>query len=59
MPRTPLVVSALPFLPVLAGLVLCTWRFRAHDPIGGLAFGITGLLGMVVVIFRLPDPDGR
>ncbi len=48
--------SALPFVPVLAGLVLSAWRFRAGDALGGLAFGLGGMLLMLVVAARLPDP---
>jgi hypothetical protein len=39
----------LPFVPVAAGLWLCTERFRAHDALLGLVFGLAGMLLMVVV----------
>jgi hypothetical protein len=51
--------SALPLVPVLAGLVLSVWRFAARDPVGGLAAALGGLLLMIVVAVRLPaSPDG-
>jgi hypothetical protein len=51
-----LLLNALPFVPVLGGLALSVTRFRAQDPLGGLAFGLGGLLLMVVAAIRLPDP---
>jgi hypothetical protein len=39
----------LPFVPVVVGLSLCTLRLRADDALGGLAFGLGGMLLMVVV----------
>ena len=42
----------LPFVPVVAGLALCVVRFRAHDALGGLAFGLGGMVLMVVLALR-------
>ena len=51
MPRGTVVASVLPFVPALAGLALSIGRFRAHEPLAGLAFALGGLLLMVVVVF--------
>ena len=45
-----------PFVPLVAGQVLSVWRFRSGDSIGGLAFGEIGMILMLVVACRLPDP---
>ena len=58
MPRGP-VVHALPFVPFLVGFTLSAWRFRAHDPLGGLAFGLGGVILMVVVVLRLSASPSR
>jgi len=50
---------ALPFVPVFVGLALSSWRFRADDSLGGLAFGLGGLLLMLVVAIRLPSSPRR
>lgn len=47
------VVGVLSLLPFLAGLVLSVWRFRVHDPLGGLGCALGGILGMLVVILRM------
>ena len=52
-------ISALPLVPVLAGLALSVWRFRADDVIGGLAFCLGGMVLMIVVAIRLPDPGRK
>jgi len=42
--------TAADFLPLVAfvvGTVLSAWRFRAHDPLGGLAFGLGGTVVMI------------
>ena len=54
MPRIPVLDHALPLLPALAGLAFSVWRIHEHDPFGGLAGCIGGLLLTVVVIFRQP-----
>ena len=48
--------SLLPFIPAFAGLGLSAWRFGLHDQVGGLAFGLGGMLLMVVMAIRLSDP---
>ena len=57
MPHRSRLHSYLPFVPVLAGLVLSAWRFRAADPLGGLAFGLGGMLLMVVAVIRMAPDD--
>ena len=55
MPARPTTRDAVPFLPLFGGLLLSIVRFRADDPIGGLAFGLGGVLAMLAVacwIFR-------
>lgn len=47
-------VFVLPFLPVLAGLVLSAWRFEADDAFGGLASCLGGMLLMMGVAMRMP-----
>ena len=46
-----------PFVPVLVGVALSAWRFREGDAITGLAFGLGGMLLMVVAAIRLAPPD--
>jgi hypothetical protein len=50
------VIDLVPFAPAVAGILLSTWRFRAHDGVGGLAFGLGGMLLMIVLAVRLPRP---
>ncbi len=57
--RAPRLAFALPFVPVFVGLALSSWRFRADDSLGGLAFGLGGLLLMLVVAIRLPSSPRR
>ncbi len=59
MPRAPLVVHALPFLPPLAGLWIGAWRFREHDPVSGLAVVLGGVLGMLFAVLLLPPVQDR
>jgi 1,4-dihydroxy-2-naphthoate octaprenyltransferase len=49
--------NLLPFLPVVAGLALAVWQFRALNPGAGLAFALAGLLLMVIVASRLPHSE--
>lgn len=42
-------------LPAIAGVLLSAARFRAHDPIGGLASALAGLALTVVVVFRMGE----
>jgi hypothetical protein len=44
----------LPFLFFFVGLGLSTWRFRLHDALGGLAFGLGGVVALIVVAAILP-----
>ncbi len=37
----------LPLLPCVGGFLLSAWRFRAHDALGGLAFGLGGVIVMI------------
>ena len=46
MPRSSLVALSLPFVPCLAGLALSVRRFRAEEPVAGLAFCLGGVLLM-------------
>lgn len=46
MPHRSPISSFVPVLPALAGLALSILRFRAHDPLGGLAAGLGGFLLM-------------
>ena len=48
------VQGVLPFVAFLAGLVLSTLRFRAHDPLGGLLFGEAGFVAMLALAILLP-----
>jgi hypothetical protein len=54
MPRAPVALYALPFVPAVLGLCLGVWRFREHDPLTGLAAVLGGVLAMVIVVMRLP-----
>ena len=56
--RPPRWLAVVPFAPVLAGLALSVWRFRADDPVGGLAFALGGMLLMLVLAVWLPDAGG-
>jgi len=47
------VATFVPFLPVVAGLWLSSLRFRAHDSLGGLAFGLGGMILMFVLAIWL------
>jgi hypothetical protein len=38
-----------PILPIVLGEALSIWRFRAGDELGGLAFGLGGVLAMMVL----------
>ena len=53
--RSSSVAVFFPFAAALAGLVLCVLRFRAADPVGALAFGLGGMLAMILLAIRLPD----
>ena len=44
----------LPFLCFFTGLGLSTWRFRLDDAFGGLAFGLGGVIALIVVAALLP-----
>jgi len=59
MPRGPVVASSVPFLVAFVGLALCTWRFRAQDAVGGLAFGLGGMLAMLLLAMRLGGSGGE
>jgi hypothetical protein len=59
MPRGAPFFAVLPFVPFVAGFALSAWRFRAHDAVGGLAFGLGGVLLMVVVVLRMPGATAR
>ena len=56
--RAAQLISVLPVVPALAGLALSSWRFRAHDPLQGLAFALAGMILMIVTAIRMPD-SGR
>ena len=43
-----------PFLFLFAGLGLSTWRFRLDDAVGGLAFGLGGMIAMIAIAILLP-----
>ncbi len=51
------VANCAPFLPVIAGLCLSVLRFRADDSVGGLAFGLGGMLAMLVLAISLSPKD--
>ncbi len=36
-----------PLLPCVGGGILSAWRFSAHDALGGLVFGLAGVLVMI------------
>ena len=48
-------VDLIPLLPILAGVWLSAGRFRAHEPVAGVAWAVGGILLCVVVVFRLPS----
>jgi hypothetical protein len=53
--------SVIPFLPMLAGMGVCIWRFRAGDNVGGLAAGLAGFLlmiGLACLLDRRSAPAG-
>jgi hypothetical protein len=50
-------VSVLPVVPMLVGLAASIWRFRADDPVGGLASGVGGVLLTIAAAVLLPDGD--
>jgi hypothetical protein len=49
----------LPFVPFLIGLALSTWRFRLDDGLGGLAFGLGGVVLLIALAMRLPADRPR
>jgi hypothetical protein len=49
MPQQPAYHSAIPLIPILLGLVLSVWRFRIEDRVGGLVFGLAGVVLMIAV----------
>lgn len=51
------VASFVPFLPVVAGFWLSSLRFQAHDALGGLAFGLGGVILMFVLAIWLSRPE--
>jgi hypothetical protein len=51
--RSP-IRTYVPLLPLLAGIALSIGRFRADDPLGGLALGLGGMVLMVVAAIRTP-----
>lgn len=57
--RSPKLSPVVPLGSILVGLVLSSWRFRADDPIGGLAFALGGVLLMIVLAAWIPEPDSR
>ena len=58
MPRNALAVI-LPLLPILAGVWLSAGRFRAHEPLAGIAWALGGILLFTLLVFRLPGASGR
>jgi len=42
-------IDALPFVPAVVGIAISILRFRAGDPVGGLAGSLAGVLLMAVV----------
>ena len=54
--RFPL-VSVVPFVPAVLGVALAAWRFRVNDGFGGLAYGLGGMVLLVVLAIRL-SPRG-
>ena len=55
--RSSMLAAVVPIGSILAGLALSVWRFRADDPIGGLAFALGGVLLMIVLAAWIPDSD--
>ena len=49
MPHRSSFRGALPSVPFLLGMCLSTWRFRAGDSVGGLLFGLGGVVAMLVM----------
>lgn len=44
----------LPIVPLLVGIALSIWRFRADDPLAGLGLGLFGVCLTVVAAIRVP-----
>ena len=42
-------LTVFPFAVFIGGLALATWRFRLHDPLGGLLFGEAGFLAFLTL----------
>lgn len=60
MPHRSSFVGFIPFAPLVVGAYVSTWRFRAGDGVGGLAFGLAGVIAMLVIaswIFRSAEPE--
>jgi hypothetical protein len=55
--RSRFLAALLPSSAVLGGLALSVVRFRAQDPVGGLALGLGGMLLMIVLTVLLPGPE--
>jgi hypothetical protein len=43
----------IPFVAALAGIGLSIWRFRTRDQMGGLVYGLGGMLLMLVLAIWL------
>ena len=49
--------SIVPLVPMVAGIGLSAWRFRAGDGLGGLAIGLAGMALMVLLAIRMTDSE--